>query len=64
MAEAVENTRSPSNGIIITQAGYGRPLNNSLELIEGSHPIPHINCFNATTKIIQMLKKIKKNKNV
>ncbi len=61
MAEAVENTWGPSNGLIITQAGYGRPLNNSLELIEGSHPIPNIDCFNATTKIIQMLKNLHEN---
>lgn len=54
MAEAVEATWGPCEGLVITRYGYGR-ICQSIEIIEAAHPVPDQFGFDATQRILTLL---------
>ena len=54
MAEAVEATWGPCEGLVITRYGYGR-LCQGIEIVEASHPVPDQAGFDATARMLDLL---------
>jgi glycerate 2-kinase len=54
MAEAVETTWGPCEGLVITRYGYGRPC-QGIEIVEASHPVPDQAGFEATARMLELL---------
>lgn len=54
MAEAVEATWGPCEGLVITRYGYARPC-KSIEIVEAAHPVPDKAGLVATTRILDLL---------
>jgi glycerate 2-kinase len=53
MAEAVEATWGPCEGLVITRYGYARPCQR-IEIIEASHPVPDSAGVNATRRLLEI----------
>ncbi len=51
MAEAVERTWGPQQGLVVTQQGYGRAL-ASVRCIEASHPLPGLEAQAAAAEVL------------
>ena len=54
MAEAVEKTWGPCEGIVITRYGHGRPC-QGVEIVEAAHPVPDESGQAATLRMIELL---------
>jgi glycerate 2-kinase len=57
MAEAVEAAWGPCKGLIITRYGYGRPC-HGIEIIEAGHPVPDVAGFDATKRIMDLVRSL------
>ncbi len=55
MAEAVEATWGPCEGLVITRYGYARPC-KSIEIVEAAHPVPDAAGETATRRMLNLLK--------
>ncbi|GAA6187175.1 glycerate kinase [Litorivita sp. NS0012-18] len=54
MAEAVEASWGPCEGLVITRYGYGRPC-QGIEIVEASHPVPDAAGQAATERMLDLL---------
>jgi Putative glycerate kinase len=54
MAEAVEATWGPCDGLVITRYGYGRPC-HGIKIVEAAHPVPDEAGLRATTRMLELL---------
>ena len=54
MAEAVEASWGPCEGIVITRYGYARPC-EGIEIVEAAHPVPDKAGLNATHRMLELL---------
>lgn len=54
MAEAVEATWGPCEGLVITRYGYARPC-QGIEIVEASHPVPDQSGVDATRRMLDLL---------
>ncbi|PVB61779.1 glycerate kinase [Labrenzia sp. 011] len=54
MAEAVEASWGPCEGLVITRYGYGRPC-EGIEIVEAAHPIPDEIGLSATERMLDLL---------
>ncbi|MFO1104478.1 MAG: glycerate kinase [Amaricoccus sp.] len=54
MAEAVEASWGPCEGLVLTRYGYGRPT-RSIEIVEAAHPVPDANGPAATARMRALL---------
>src|ERR687891_31159 len=54
MAEAVEATWGPCEGLVITRDGYARPC-RGIEIVEASHPVPDARGLTATARMLRLL---------
>ncbi|MBO6758687.1 MAG: glycerate kinase [Roseibium sp.] len=54
MAEAVESTWGPCEGLVITRYGYGRPC-TGIEIVEAAHPVPDEPGLAATRRMLALL---------
>ena len=54
MAEAVEASWGPCEGLVITRYGYGRPC-RGVEIVEAAHPVPDAAGLAATARILDLL---------
>lgn len=57
MAEAVEATWGPCEGLVITRYGYGRPC-RGIEIVEAAHPVPDQTGVDATNRIRDLVSKL------
>ncbi|MDJ1017830.1 MAG: glycerate kinase [Paracoccaceae bacterium] len=53
MAEAVEATWGPCEGLVITRYGYGRPT-KGIDIVEAAHPVPDQAGADATTRMLDI----------
>jgi hydroxypyruvate reductase len=58
MAEAVEASWGPCEGLVITRYGYGRPC-RGIEVVEAAHPVPDVAGMDATGRMLAMLRGLK-----
>ena len=54
MAEAVEQTWGPCDGLIITRYGYSRPC-RGVEIVEAAHPVPDQAGESATRRLLDLV---------
>jgi len=54
MAEAVEASWGPCEGLVITRYGYGRPC-RKIEIVEASHPVPDEAGAAATRRMLDLV---------
>ncbi len=54
MAEAVEATLGPCEGLVITRYGYARPC-DGIEIVEAAHPVPDAVGETATGRMLDMV---------
>lgn len=54
MAEAVEATYGPCEGLVITRYGYARPC-EGIEIVEAAHPVPDQAGVDATRRMLALL---------
>ena len=54
MAEAVESVWGPSEGLVLTRYGYGRPC-EGIEIAEAAHPVPDEAGEKATARLLEMV---------
>lgn len=54
MAEAVEATLGPCEGLVITRYGYARPT-TGIEIVEAAHPVPDDAGMAATKRLIDLV---------
>jgi hydroxypyruvate reductase len=54
MAEAVEATWGPCDGLVITRYGYARPC-AGIEIVEAAHPVPDAAGVAATARMLEFL---------
>ncbi|QFU08142.1 Putative hydroxypyruvate reductase [Rhodobacteraceae bacterium THAF1] len=54
MAEAVEATLGPCDGLVITRYGYARPC-QGIEIVEAAHPVPNMAGVQATHRLLQLV---------
>ncbi|MDN5787595.1 glycerate kinase [Pseudorhodobacter sp.] len=54
MAEAVEKTIGPCEGLVITRYGYGRPT-QGVEIVEAGHPVPDAAGARATLRMLELV---------
>ena len=54
MAEAVEATWGPCEGLVITRHGHGRPCRR-IEVVEAAHPVPDAAGLAATARMLKMV---------
>ena len=54
MAEAVEATWGPCEGLVITRRGHGRPCRR-IEVVEAAHPVPDAAGLAATARMLKMV---------
>jgi len=54
MAEAVEATWGPCEGLVITRHGHGRPC-RGIEVVEAAHPVPDAAGLAATARMLKMV---------
>ncbi len=54
MAEAVEATWGPCDGLVLTRYGYGRPC-RGIEIVEAAHPVPDAAGLAATARMLTLL---------
>lgn len=54
MAEAVEATWGPCEGLVITRYGYGRPC-RGIEIVEAAHPVPDAAGQAATARMLDLV---------
>ena len=57
MAEAVEASWGPCEGLVITRDGYARPC-RGIEIVEASHPVPDARGLAATARILALLQSV------
>ena len=55
MAEAVEASWGPCEGIVITRYGYARPC-RGIEIVEAAHPVPDMAGLAATGRMLALLR--------
>ena len=53
MAEAVEATYGPCEGLVVTRYGYGRPC-HGIEIVEAAHPVPDQAGVDATRRMLDL----------
>ncbi|MRX50225.1 DUF4147 domain-containing protein [Paracoccus sp. S-4012] len=54
MAEALESVWGPSDGLVITRYGHGRPT-QGIEIVEAAHPVPDAAGEAATRRMLALL---------
>lgn len=54
MAEAVEKTIGPCEGLVITRYGYSRPA-QGIEIVEAAHPVPDEQGVRATRRMLELV---------
>lgn len=54
MAEAVEATWGPCDGLVITRYGYARPC-QGIEIVEAAHPVPDQAGLDATSRMLSLV---------
>jgi hydroxypyruvate reductase len=54
MAEAVEKTFGPCDGLVITRYGYERPC-QGIEIVQASHPVPDASGEMATKRLLELV---------
>jgi glycerate 2-kinase len=54
MAEAVESTWGPCDGLVITRYGYARPCQR-IEIVEAAHPVPDAAGLAATRRLLALV---------
>jgi hydroxypyruvate reductase len=54
MAEAVEGTYGPCEGLVITRYGYARPC-HGIEIVEAGHPVPDRSGLEATGRMLDLV---------
>ncbi len=55
MAEAVEATYGPCDGLVITRYGHARPC-QGIEIVEAAHPVPDAAGVKATARMLDLLR--------
>jgi len=54
MAEAVEQSWGPCDGLVITRYGYGRPC-RGIRIVEAAHPVPDIAGYKASCEMLELV---------